>query len=66
MNQLFMKKISLILTLCLPLNMVAQLPDLTLEEAINIALKNNVGIQMGQNDATIAWREMNKSIAKSY
>jgi outer membrane protein len=32
----------------------AQLPNLTLEEAINRALKNNFGIQIGQNDATIA------------
>ena len=43
--------------------MVAQLPDLTLEEAINIALKNNFGIQMGQNDATIARNNVTKGNA---
>ncbi len=63
MNQLFMKKISLILALYIPLNMAAQLPNLTLEEAINLALKNNFGIQMGQNDATIARNNVTKGNA---
>ena len=63
MNQLFMKKISLILALYIPLSMTAQLPNLTLEEAINRALKNNFGIQVGQNDATIAKNNVTKGNA---
>lgn len=63
MNQLFMKKISLILALYIPLSMAAQLPNLTLEEAINRALKNNFGIQVGQNDATIAKNNVTKGNA---
>ena len=41
----------------------AQLPNLTLEDAINVALKNNFGIQMGQNDATIARNNVTKGNA---
>ena len=41
----------------------AQLPNLTLEEAINRALKNNFGIQIGQNDATIARNNVTKGNA---
>ncbi len=41
----------------------AQLPNLTLEEAINVALKNNFGIQIGQNDATIARNNVTKGNA---
>lgn len=63
MNQLFMKKISLILALYIPLSMAAQLPVLSLEEAINIALKNNFGLQIGQNDATIAKNNVTKGNA---
>jgi outer membrane protein TolC len=43
--------------------MTAQLPILTLEEAINRALKNNFGIQVGQNDATIAKNNVTKGNA---
>ena len=58
-----MKEISLILALIIPLSMAAQLPNLTLEEAINRALKNNFGLQMGQNDATIARNNVTKGNA---
>ena len=58
-----MKEISLILALIIPLSMAAQLPNLTLEEAINRALKNNFGLQIGQNDATIARNNVTKGNA---
>jgi outer membrane protein len=58
-----MKKISLILALCIPLSIAAQLPVLTLEEAINTALKNNFGLKIGQNDATIAKNNVTKGNA---
>ena len=41
----------------------AQLPNLTLEDAINVALKNNFGIQIGQNDAAIARNNVTKGNA---
>ena len=43
--------------------MAAQLPDLTLVDAINLALKNNLGLQIGRNDALIAKNNVTKGNA---
>ena len=58
-----MRIITLFTFLFFSLNIYAQLPNLTLEEAINRALTNNFGIQMGQNDATIARNNVTKGNA---
>ncbi len=58
-----MRIIILFTFLIFSLQASAQLPNLTLEEAINVALKNNFGIQMGQNDATIARNNVTKGNA---
>lgn len=58
-----MRIIFLFTLLIISLTTFAQLPNLTLEEAINIALKNNFGIQIGQNDATIARNNVTKGNA---
>ena len=58
-----MRIIFLFTLLIISLTTFAQLPNLTLEEAINIALKNNFGIQMGQNDATIVRNNVTKGNA---
>ncbi len=48
-----MRIITLFTLLLLNISIYAQLPNLTLEEAINLALKNNFGLQIGQNDVTV-------------
>lgn len=58
-----MRIIILFTFLIFSLKVSAQLPNLTLEDAINVALKNNFGIQMGQNDATIARNNVTKGNA---
>ncbi len=58
-----MRIIFLLTLLIISLTTFAQLPNLTLEEAINIALKNNFGIQIGQNDAIIARNNVTKGNA---
>lgn len=58
-----MRIITLFTLLFFSFKSFAQLPNLTLEEAINVALKNNFGIQMGQNDATIARNNVTKGNA---
>jgi outer membrane protein len=53
-NQFFMRISTIFILLFLSLNLTAQLPNLSLEEAINLAMKNNFGLQIGRNDATVA------------
>ncbi|MBL7815879.1 MAG: TolC family protein [Saprospiraceae bacterium] len=58
-----MKKLSLIFALSIPLSIMAQLPILSLEEAVNVAIRNNFGIKIGQNDALVARNNVTKGNA---
>lgn len=58
-----MRILTLFTLLIFSLKLNAQLPNLTLEEAINLALKNNFGIQIAQNDVTIARNNVTKGNA---